>query len=105
MNLTQLADLKMHSKNPQITELNLIARQNKRGKPLVSRNLTWPENIEVGRWIEWEVNITKMGKVSGWRTKKGRIVAVDKRYAVVDLGKYRETIALVDFYTGQVRLK
>jgi len=96
-----LTNLREYHKNPQIAELNAVARQNKK-EPLISKSLSWPAGIEVGKWINWEVSTNKSKKVV-WVAKKGKVIAVFRRYMVVDLGKYKETITLVDVHLGLVR--
>lgn len=73
----------------------------KENKPL--RKIAWPDGIEAGKWLEWEVIANKQGKEKGWLAKQGKVVAVFKRYMVVHTGRYKETITLVDVHLGLVR--
>lgn len=105
--LTQLVDLREYGANPGVRDLNRVALLDKhrhQKSHLAMASIRWPDGFEVGRYIRWEVHHTKDGCVSGWRSKRGRIMAVGRWFATVDAGKYRETILLKDLYIGRVRM-
>ncbi len=103
----QLADLREYSDNPWVRDLNSKAIRDKnreRKKHLSRTSLHWPDGFEVGKRIAWEVHHTKDGRVSGWRAKEGRIVAINRWHATIDTGKYLDSILLKDLYVGHARM-
>lgn len=107
MEWTQLGDLREYSGNPWVQDLNSKAIRDKHldeKKHLARAALKWPQGFEIGKYIRWEVHHTKDGRVSGWRSKQGRIIAINKWHATVNVGKYLDSILLKDLYIGRVRL-
>lgn len=103
----QLADLREYSANPWVKDLNSKAIRDKhrhQRKHLSRTSLHWPDGFEIGKSVQWETHHTKDGRVSGWRPKQGRIIAINQWHATVDTGKYLDSIMLKDLYVGRARL-
>ena len=84
----QLADLREYSDNPWVRDLNSKAIRDKnreRKKHLSLTSIKWPIGLTVVAYVQWQEHEPGAGKGRGWRAKQGRILAIHRWHATVDM--------------------